>query len=128
MLVASSRPPSGSPVVSLLLLSSFFFQAEDGIRDYKVTGVQTCALPISARRSGQEAIELGNRFRFARPSQLAGLLDSRRKEIGRASCRERGSIMAAAVCSKSRDRPEGNTLAPSSRVAYTAQTTCVASA
>src|SRR5256885_12842501 len=25
----------------------FFFQAEDGIRDYKVTGVQTCALPIS---------------------------------------------------------------------------------
>src|SRR5205807_4882673 len=25
-----------------------FFQAEDGIRDYKVTGVQTCALPISA--------------------------------------------------------------------------------
>src|SRR5205807_4079556 len=27
-----------------------FFQAEDGIRDYKVTGVQTCALPISAQR------------------------------------------------------------------------------
>src|SRR5256885_11580033 len=27
----------------------FFFQAEDGIRDYKVTGVQTCALPISRR-------------------------------------------------------------------------------
>src|SRR2546426_4171115 len=26
----------------------FFFQAEDGIRDYKVTGVQTCALPICA--------------------------------------------------------------------------------
>src|SRR5688500_20309296 len=26
---------------------SFMFQAEDGIRDYKVTGVQTCALPIS---------------------------------------------------------------------------------
>src|SRR5256885_2969738 len=25
----------------------FFFQAEDGIRDYKVTGVQTCALPIT---------------------------------------------------------------------------------
>src|SRR5256885_10546642 len=25
----------------------FFFQAEDGIRDYKVTGVQTCALPIA---------------------------------------------------------------------------------
>src|SRR2546426_2879356 len=27
-------------------LAFFFFQAEDGIRDYKVTGVQTCALPI----------------------------------------------------------------------------------
>src|SRR5207253_8612052 len=28
----------------------FFFQAEDGIRDGHVTGVQTCALPIYARR------------------------------------------------------------------------------
>src|SRR2546426_11168583 len=28
------------------MLFFFFFQAEDGIRDYKVTGVQTCALPI----------------------------------------------------------------------------------
>src|SRR5207245_5372257 len=31
----------------LELLSVFFFQAEDGIRDATVTGVQTCALPIS---------------------------------------------------------------------------------
>src|SRR5690606_39424824 len=30
------------------LLSLFFFQAEDGIRDFHVTGVQTCALPIFA--------------------------------------------------------------------------------
>src|SRR5256885_11621997 len=30
-----------------MLFLFFFFQAEDGIRDYKVTGVQTCALPIS---------------------------------------------------------------------------------
>ena len=29
-----------------MLFVVFFFQAEDGIRDYKVTGVQTCALPI----------------------------------------------------------------------------------
>src|ERR1022692_3830173 len=29
-----------------VMLFFFFFQAEDGIRDYKVTGVQTCALPI----------------------------------------------------------------------------------
>src|SRR5207249_7859654 len=33
------------------LSSLFFFQAEDGIRDRNVTGVQTCALPISARLS-----------------------------------------------------------------------------
>src|SRR5256885_6121395 len=30
----------------VLVSKSFFVQAEDGIRDYKVTGVQTCALPI----------------------------------------------------------------------------------
>src|SRR2546427_6979155 len=30
-------------------MSFFFFQAEDGIRDLTVTGVQTCALPISRR-------------------------------------------------------------------------------
>src|SRR2546430_8375054 len=34
----------------------FFFQAEDGIRDLTVTGVQTCALPISARKVAAEAI------------------------------------------------------------------------
>src|SRR2546429_376979 len=31
---------------------AFFFQAEDGIRGVAVTGVQTCALPISVDRSG----------------------------------------------------------------------------
>src|SRR5215475_14081676 len=30
-----------------VLIVFFFFQAEDGIRDFHVTGVQTCALPIS---------------------------------------------------------------------------------
>src|SRR5690606_17372886 len=30
----------------------FFFQAEDGIRDFHVTGVQTCALPISPGQAG----------------------------------------------------------------------------
>src|SRR2546430_8485712 len=39
------RVPDGSMVVLL----NFFFQAEDGIRDLTVTGVQTCALPISWR-------------------------------------------------------------------------------
>src|SRR6266545_6888089 len=33
----------------MLLYFFFFFQAEDGIRDKLVTGVQTCALPISLR-------------------------------------------------------------------------------
>src|SRR5690625_5714602 len=33
---------------------SFFFQAEDGIRDGHVTGVQTCALPIFARTRGAD--------------------------------------------------------------------------
>src|SRR2546426_7810637 len=33
----------------------FFFQAEDGIRDYKVTGVQTCALPICRSAGGVRA-------------------------------------------------------------------------
>src|SRR5215475_7281190 len=32
------------------LLELFFFQAEDGIRAFHVTGVQTCALPISSPR------------------------------------------------------------------------------
>src|SRR5258706_5913835 len=32
--------------IELLLCFFFFFQAEDGIRDWSVTGVQTCALPI----------------------------------------------------------------------------------
>src|SRR5256885_8445825 len=35
-----------SCVLQCILCFFFFFQAEDGIRDYKVTGVQTCALPI----------------------------------------------------------------------------------
>src|SRR5256885_12337146 len=35
------------------LVICFFFQAEDGIRDYKVTGVQTCALPIFRKRDEQ---------------------------------------------------------------------------
>src|SRR2546430_6095400 len=34
----------------LVFFSFFFFQAEDGIRDLTVTGVQTCALPISNGR------------------------------------------------------------------------------
>src|SRR5256885_2746294 len=53
----------------------FFFQAEDGIRDYKVTGVQTCALPIcrepGPRRPGGGRGQLG-RVRFGIAGQLGG--------------------------------------------------------
>src|SRR5699024_11303774 len=41
----------------------FFFQAEDGIRDRNVTGVQTCALPIWGRRGRHP----GGPARAARP-------------------------------------------------------------
>src|SRR5438046_8644788 len=37
----------------------FFFQAEDGIRDWSVTGVQTCALPIYPHHDGEEHHQLG---------------------------------------------------------------------
>src|SRR2546429_9331686 len=37
----------------------FFFQAEDGIRDVAVTGVQTCALPIYSRRPEHNSGPLG---------------------------------------------------------------------
>src|SRR5690606_39899012 len=52
----------------------FFFQAEDGIRDFHVTGVQTCALPIYTvieAEDGTEAVEL---FRESQPDLV--LLDA----------------------------------------------------
>src|SRR5699024_11890002 len=39
---------SSSLPLRMIIVYYFFFQAEDGIRDRNVTGVQTCALPISA--------------------------------------------------------------------------------
>src|SRR5205807_4959939 len=42
LLDPASQPDPWDPTTN-----TFFDQAEDGIRDYKVTGVQTCALPIS---------------------------------------------------------------------------------
>src|SRR5256886_7759009 len=44
--VASTRTRFSQPE-SVVYVLFFFFQAEDGIRDLTVTGVQTCALPIS---------------------------------------------------------------------------------
>src|SRR5205809_2390915 len=53
-------------VMLLFFFFFFFFQAEDGIRDVAVTGVQTCALPISAIRSGSvEAEQLEQRRQIA---------------------------------------------------------------
>src|SRR2546430_10466076 len=87
-----------------------FFQAEDGIRDLTVTGVQTCALPISPPRAGElraRAVALLDlRAQLSRPrtgataflehavslglriEQLGGRLGEL-LEIGRESCRER---------------------------------------
>src|SRR5215211_8903157 len=39
-----------------ILICFFFFQAEDGIRDHCATGVQTCALPISAQGIGSAVV------------------------------------------------------------------------
>src|SRR5206468_9179068 len=44
----------------------FFFQAEDGIRDLIVTGVQTCALPISLRRFGEAQLVVDESWALAR--------------------------------------------------------------
>src|SRR5688572_31490145 len=43
-----------------MLVVDFFFQAEDGIRDLTVTGVQTCALPICAKRPTCDRIDTAN--------------------------------------------------------------------
>src|SRR2546425_5833754 len=51
----------------------FFFQAEDGIRDKLVTGVQTCALPISDRGNGRDEL-LSGWLRKKEPSGLLGSL------------------------------------------------------
>src|SRR5690606_40556988 len=96
----------------------FFFQAEDGIRDFHVTGVQTCALPISELRAasamaGSDSPLVGrverlldadpkkkpSRFvRWMRVPLCASLLLAvallAPEEIGRASCRERVEIAA----------------------------------
>src|SRR5262249_57422408 len=40
----------------------FFFQAEDGIRDWSVTGVQTCALPISRAAASARVRHVSDKF------------------------------------------------------------------
>src|SRR5205807_3633346 len=75
----------------------FFFQAEDGIRDYKVTGVQTCALPISGdgrrvaprrRRACGSATRVSGGQRVARRQRRRARSEERR--VGK-ECRARWS-------------------------------------
>src|SRR5690606_41038245 len=86
----------------------FFFQAEDGIRDFHVTGVQTCALPISGRAAHRAPPGTERRGPMSRPAWLEPLAGRDHSlplalaavvKIGRASCKERGedSVGAGAV-------------------------------
>src|SRR5699024_11614201 len=53
---------------------SFFFQAEDGIRDRNVTGVQTCALPISSRYSDSLANLVGlDEYHKGKADKISGI-------------------------------------------------------
>src|SRR5437879_13344931 len=79
----------------------FFFQAEDGIRDTSVTGVQTCALPIYLHKRPRLAVLTGVSS-FWRPDPVE-IRDRRQvrsrsgtSQIGRASCRERVEIAVVA--------------------------------
>src|SRR5690606_40044154 len=71
------------------LVSCFFFQAEDGIRDFHVTGVQTCALPIyllaarSCRRLGRGLLPVEHLVEQARPRLARGLRLARRPRLAR---------------------------------------------
>src|SRR5688500_20138141 len=72
-----------------------FYQAEDGIRDYKVTGVQTCALPISVKRRYFTVSASTGKNPIVAPYSgamfpiVARSASDRLEKIGRASCRER---------------------------------------
>src|SRR5256885_9390082 len=80
------------------LIIIFFFQAEDGIRDYKVTGVQTCALPICPDRYRQGAVAHRTRnavrsevsFAPARRAVPARSERSEERRVGK-ECRSRWS-------------------------------------
>src|SRR5438034_11146561 len=80
----------------------FFFQAEDGIRDHCVTGVQTCALPIfdvddsAALRAYATRLMLPENAP-AVAAVLLAIVQGFVAKIGRASCRERVYISVVAV-------------------------------
>src|SRR5688572_31552099 len=72
----------------------FFFQAEDGIRDLTVTGVQTCALPISPPSSRCPARLVSccseARSRMSRSSRRPSWTRSEERRVGK-ECRSRWS-------------------------------------
>src|SRR5690606_39895329 len=56
--------------------TSLFFQAEDGIRDFHVTGVQTCALPIYAKTQQKEYMSEIIKFDQDRLNKVTSILVS----------------------------------------------------
>src|SRR5438876_11010974 len=72
----------------------FFFQAEDGIRDGRVTGVQTCALPISPRRAAASVPAAVANTAWAAPRarrrKSSCRARSEERRVGK-ECRARGS-------------------------------------
>src|SRR5258708_15157792 len=80
-------------VIFLFFGSCFFFQAEDGIRDDLVTGVQTCALPIcprSARGLGLVCERFGGRSFLVRSVPGGTGERSEERRVGK-ECRSRWS-------------------------------------
>src|SRR5437016_12292110 len=78
---------SGKARLSIRTWRAFFFQAEDGIRDWSVTGVQTCALPISWRCLGSSC--LGHSVPdYGRGSALGMRHRSEERRVGK-ECRSR---------------------------------------
>src|SRR5205807_5206521 len=71
--------------------STFFFQAEAGIRDYKVTGVQTCALPISRCSSCSARGPSGRRSRRWR-ARSGSRSEERRVGNARNRCGRRRNV------------------------------------
>src|SRR5256885_5433224 len=82
--------PTGSSFESKCF---FFFQAEDGIRDYKVTGVQTCALPISGEWLCDDLLRAQSLSRGAGGREAGSKLTRKRSEERRVGkeCRSRWS-------------------------------------
>src|SRR2546430_7992262 len=107
----------------------FFFQAEDGIRDLTVTGVQTCALPIYRVQPRQQVarllpaaeVELDaaehvldvavDDVRLHSLQQPQRALGKEAGQIGRAACRGRGEILGVAGSFKKKKEKDKGTVA-----------------